>query len=661
MQGDRGDGGGRANRPEPRAVINGRGFREFRVPDRPFSGLDVAAKHVRGQREQQQVVVKHLMGMVLFERVALSGADAYGEVIHPETAFYPHITKSRIPLDQLLADTGSSLEQGLVLGTTTRSQLTDESSRFVDQLRTVPGAATGLGAALSQKVERVIRNGRETTLLSSELQRGDILRLQPGDVVPSDVYIASILAKPFCAVRRNVPDYCDYISTDDHVQDLKVKSAAQPNKLAINGSMKSPGGSKSTNGRSSELWKLGFGGQASSETEVPEGWEGGLRTCLPVCSVGSIVTHGDVVQWGEALALVLKPAIESSWSWMWRKTLRYRARMADRQAKKREEEERTAQVASGQEKQTPQSLLTDRWLLGLEKKGLIIQHPHVTHLLEQVSCVIIEDDIRCNPVHASDHAANFEHQSSGIGIGVAHDESEFLRRYGDILALTQRCGIATIILLRKSSVSSLDVCRIARWMRFGICAPSNAENDFQTPPLSEVFKRGGAIVRVGNEVSAAADLVYEVQSCHESAMDPNYHRSVVANLRNPFGVMSHIVSSGYELPTEVPIEDDEKVKEKLRDDVRRRRERAKNKSVVQDDLDIVKHHLVCYIGEDWAALSAADVGITWNSSLSPGAYEARKLAAARLRDNSPANLLRSVSDLAMTQSAKSRGSHCTVA
>ena len=43
----------------------------------------------------------------------------------------------------------------------------------------------------------------------------------------------------------------------------------------------------------------GFGGQASSETEVPEGWEGGLRTCLPVCSVGSIVTHGDVVQVGQ--------------------------------------------------------------------------------------------------------------------------------------------------------------------------------------------------------------------------------------------------------------------------------------------------------------------------------------------------------------------------
>ena len=48
MQGDRGDGGGRANRPEPRAVINGRGFREFRVPDRPFSGLDVSLSRAAG-------------------------------------------------------------------------------------------------------------------------------------------------------------------------------------------------------------------------------------------------------------------------------------------------------------------------------------------------------------------------------------------------------------------------------------------------------------------------------------------------------------------------------------------------------------------------------------------------------------------------------------
>ena len=36
-----------------------------------------------------------------------------------------------------------------------------------------------------------------------------------------------ILAKPFCAVRRNVPDYRDYISTDAHLQDLKKESAAQ--------------------------------------------------------------------------------------------------------------------------------------------------------------------------------------------------------------------------------------------------------------------------------------------------------------------------------------------------------------------------------------------------------------------------------------------------
>lgn len=36
--------------------------------------------------------------------------------------------------------------------------------------------------------------------------------------------------------------------------------------------------------------------------------------------------------------------------------------------------------------------------------------------------------------------------------------------------------------------------------------------------------------------------------------------------------------------------------------------------------------LVAYVGEDWAALSVADVGITWESSDSPGAFEARQLA-----------------------------------
>ena len=88
----------------------------------------------------------------------------------------------------------------------------------------------------------------------------------------------------------------------------------------------------------------------------------------------------------------------------------------------------------------------------------------------------------------------------------------------------------------------------------GICAPSETSNDFQTPPLQSVFKNGGkrkhciaialflfgsmqrydtlmllqlvaharlnmfaslhdagAVVRIGNELSAAADLVTSVQ------------------------------------------------------------------------------------------------------------------------------------------------------
>lgn len=36
-------------------------------------------------------------------------------------------------------------------------------------------------------------------------------------------------------------------------------------------------------------------------------------------------------------------------------------------------------------------------------------------------------------------------------------------------------------------------------------------------------------------------------------------------------------------------------------------------------------HMVAYLGEDWAALTASDVGITWKSSMSYGAYGAAAL------------------------------------
>ena len=45
-----------------------------------------------------------------------------------------------------------------------------------------------------QEVLRVLRNGQEVTIKATELRRGDILTLQPGDVVPSDVYITEVSA-----------------------------------------------------------------------------------------------------------------------------------------------------------------------------------------------------------------------------------------------------------------------------------------------------------------------------------------------------------------------------------------------------------------------------------------------------------------------------------
>jgi len=63
---------------------------------------------------------------------------------------------------------------------------------------------------------------------------------------------------------------------------------------------------------------------------MPSGWQIFLSFsdyhCLnhsltPVFALALSFLLLRICQWGEALALVLKPAIESSWSWMWRKTL----------------------------------------------------------------------------------------------------------------------------------------------------------------------------------------------------------------------------------------------------------------------------------------------------------------------------------------------------
>lgn len=79
------------------------------------------------------------------------------------------------------------------------------------------------------------------------------------------------------------------------------------------------------------------------------------------------------------------------------------------------------------------------------------------------------------------------------------------------------------------------------------------------------------------------------------------------------------------------------------------------------DGGVERTHLVCFIGEDWAALGMCDVGLTWSGSSSPGAHEARALAAGQLYTNSPVQLLAHIHDFETRAIERSRPSEgCTV-
>ena len=56
----------------------------------------------------------------------------------------------------------------------------------------------------------------------------------------------------------------------------------------------------------------------------PEGQRCKVDPFESTFQVGSIATHGDVVQWGEAVAVVLTRSDESSWAMIWRNELRTR-------------------------------------------------------------------------------------------------------------------------------------------------------------------------------------------------------------------------------------------------------------------------------------------------------------------------------------------------
>ncbi len=52
----------------------------------------------------------------------------------------------------------------------------------------------------------------------------------------------------------------------------------------------------------------------TGKPEIETGWEMGLRACLPIAEEGRIASHGDVVQWGECVCVILSDPLDTSWS-----------------------------------------------------------------------------------------------------------------------------------------------------------------------------------------------------------------------------------------------------------------------------------------------------------------------------------------------------------
>mmetsp|Transcript_14202 Transcript_14202/g.22081 ORF Transcript_14202/g.22081 Transcript_14202/m.22081 type:complete len:232 (-) Transcript_14202:155-850(-) len=231
--------------------------------------------------------------------------------------------------------------------------------------------------------------------------------------------------------------------------------------------------------------------------------------------------------------------------------------------------------------------------------------------------------------------------------------------------MAQRAGIAVMIMLRTSGTTALEASRLARWLRFVNCSDSVNRFDLQTPSLYALFEHGGAVCRVDSKVSSASELVDNLQRCNARVMNPTYHRQVVQSLRNPHGVLSHIVQTGTYQPPQISqdsltqrggsAEEDDQVEE------------ARNKklmsNLIQDDEDLPRRHLVAYVGEDWGGLAASDVPITWSQTMSPGGFESRKLAAIRLRENSPARMMQALTEFEMKRYETMGGikSNCAVA
>eukprot|EP00285_Hemiselmis_virescens_P001040 CAMPEP_0173416238 /NCGR_PEP_ID=MMETSP1356-20130122/85152_1 /TAXON_ID=77927 ORGANISM="Hemiselmis virescens, Strain PCC157" /NCGR_SAMPLE_ID=MMETSP1356 /ASSEMBLY_ACC=CAM_ASM_000847 /LENGTH=448 /DNA_ID=CAMNT_0014378543 /DNA_START=8 /DNA_END=1354 /DNA_ORIENTATION=- len=388
-----------------------------------------------------------------------------------------------------------------------------------------------------------------------------------------------------------------------------------------------------------------FAGEQESET----GWDAGVRACLPVGLEGRVASHGDVVQWGECVCIVLSEPHKSSWAMIWKNELKKRAIRIEDISLDAEGSTKTKQMVYRHKVQ--------QRLAKLHLKGLAPTVPACAHICASITALVVEDDIRFLPVNEDDvdpflkYSTEAKADANGIVIGCRHHATELKRRYGDLFFLAQRAGVVVCVLLRSSSATPKDANRLSKYLRFGVCAPENEVYDFQTPPLSSIFTDGGGIVCVGGDVASASKLVRELQRCDAKAMEPSVTGHMSSTEPKPHGVMAHIARdakvkgkpSAFKVP-EVLTEED------VNKNVAQRRSKALKREIVQEleDVDDRKRvQLVAYCGEDWGALASADVGITWESSSSPGAFEARQLANLLLPSNSPRDLLRILGEVAL--------------
>jgi len=388
----------------------------------------------------------------------------------------------------------------------------------------------------------------------------------------------------------------------------------------------------------------------SGESETATGWEAGVRACLPVALEGRVASHGDVIQWGECICVVLTPPHQSSWAMIWNNELRKRALRIEDLSLDAEGSTKTKQMVY---RHKVQQRLTK---LGL--KGLAPTVPACAHIVSSITAIVLEDDMRFLPVNEDDqdpflkYSQEAKADAQGIVIGCRHRAAELKRRYGDLFHLSQRAGVVICVLLRTSSATPKDANRLSKYLRFGVCAAQNEVFDFQTPPLANIFRDGGGIVCVGSDVASAANLINELKHCDAKSLDPTVTGHMSSTEPKPHGVMTHIArqtkkqggSTNFTVP-DVLTEDD------VNQTVADKRAKALAREIFQDLQDKSenkkKKQLVGYVGEDWAALAAADVGITWESSSSPGAFEARQLANLLLPSNSPRDLLRILGETAL--------------